>query len=393
MTTIPERILSAGLSAGRTVYAYDLDRLRARCQRLTALPIPRKRLFFATMANDQPEILACIHSSGLGAFVNSFAHLKLARQAGFQPANIVYAASNMLPEEMEECLAQRVHLVLDSAGQVGTLCGLPGVRGARIGLRVNVGVMTRDRSAVAADPSYRFGVAPEELPLAVATARRAGISIAGAHSYFGTGILEPRVLVSGLKRLAAAAPALPDLEYLDVAGGLGVPDRLDAPEFDLDEYGRQMASALRAIERKLRRELTICVEPGRYVVADCGYYFVTVVDCNLRADRAFVGTTGSVATFPRPLLYPQEAHHPCELLTSGPRPVHPVPIFVCGNSTYSQDFLARGISLPLPRPGETLAFHYAGAYGRSMMSRFLGKEAPAEVVVGAQTPMRLVANT
>jgi diaminopimelate decarboxylase len=95
----------------------------------------------------------------------------------------------------------------------------------------------------------------------------------------------------------------------------------------------------------------------------------------------FVGTNGSVAIFPRPLLHGAEARHPCHLVEHEARPVHPLPLDICGNSTYSQDFLARKINLPLPRRGDTLVFLQAGAYGRSMITQFLGKDRPSEIVV------------
>jgi diaminopimelate decarboxylase len=385
MRRLSDSVREAGIAARTATYVYDLDRLRARCRNLMQMQIPRKRVFFATMANDHPDILSCVRSCGLGAFVNSLTHLALARQAGFSPENIVFAASNMLPEELEECVSRGVNLVLDSVGQIDSLRKVVGRREIEIGIRLNVGSSVSDHTSLAPDPAYRFGVTPDEIPSALEAARRGRISIRGAHCYFGTGVMQAQVLIDGLERLSAVSLSLPDLEYLDVAGGMGVPDDLAGSEFDLHEYSRLAAVAMAALERKIGRSVTLYVEPGRYTVADSGYYFARVVDCKLRPDRAFVGTNGSVATFPRMLIYPTEARHPCELVGRSESPVHPLPIYICGNSTYSQDLLARGVRLPLPRPGDVVAFHNAGAYGRSMMSRFLGKDAPAEVLVTAES--------
>lgn len=378
MSTIHRDVLRAGLKSRRPVYVYDLERLRRRCTLLRELDGPRTRVFFATMANDHPQILSTVRDCGLGVFVNSRQHLAVVRGLGFEASRIVYAATNMTPATMRTCLREGVNLVLDSLGQVQTLTELAEA-GTEVAVRVNIG--TPDgRGEVVADPSYRFGLLPEELRLAVGLAARRRVRIVGAHSYVGTNIMKVETLVQGLGRLGDVAAALPDLRFIDAAGGFGVPGSLDEPEFDLAGYGSQAARVMRQLEARLGRELELYLEPGRYLVADSGFFFVKVVDCKSHADRVFVGTNGSVALFPRPLLYAASAQHPCEVLGKrGRERPHPLPVYVCGDSTYSQDFLARGISLPLPRPGDTLVFHQAGAYGRSMFTRFLGKVRPNEV--------------
>lgn len=379
MTNLSAAVLRAGVESDAPAYVYDLDVLQQKCRRLLSLPISRKRVFFATMANDHPGILRRIHESGLGAFVNSPAHLRLALEAGFAPRDIVYAASNMSPREMERCASLAVNLVLDSVGQVESLGTVAG--GIDIGLRMNVG-SALDKERLRHDPAYRFGILGHEVPRALDAAAASGNRIVGAHSYFGTDLLDPSILIDGLEHLAEAAGALPDLRYVDVGGGFGIPDGTGVPEFDVEEYGRRAAATLRDVERRLGKAIELYIEPGRWLVSDSGFFFVKVVDLKMRDDRLFVGTNGSVAGFPRPLLYPEIARHPCAV--AGIRgPVHPVPVYVCGNSTYSQDFLARGIALPKPEIGDTLVFFNAGAYGRSMITNFLGKDRPAEIVLDA----------
>ncbi|MCW5803560.1 MAG: hypothetical protein KIT31_14350 [Deltaproteobacteria bacterium] len=373
-------VVRAGLGQNGPSYVYDLAHLRGVARRLQALPIPNKRVFFATMANDHPAILQCIREQSIGAFVNSPSHLDVALGCGFPPTEIVYASSNLSTDEMRYCVELGVSLVLDSIGQIEML-GEVAPRGIGVGLRVNVG-SALDRSALRVDPEYRFGLVADELPLALETARRHGISLIGAHSYFGTRILHANLLLAGLERLAdVAVAALPDLEYIDVGGGFGIPDDGETDEFDLDAWASGAAEILARIERRTPRTIALYLEPGRYLTAGCGTFFVQVVDCKPRADRVFVGTNGSVAIFPRPLLHGGDARHPCRLIEGGDRPIHPLPLYICGNSTYSQDFLGREVRLPLPRRGDMLAFLHAGAYGRSMISSFLGKDRPVEIVL------------
>lgn len=213
-------ILNAGVVRVRPTYVYDLERLRERCRDLEAIPVGRKSIFFATMANDHPAILSCIRDLGHGVFVNSPRHLRLVHELGFTPAHIVYAATNMMAEEMELCLQLGVRLILDSLGQLRLFAELARP-GQEVGLRLSVG-SALDGAELWEDPSYRFGLLPSELPLAVEIARRHGVRIVGAHSYFGTDLISAELLAEGIERLGRAADVLPDLRYIDVGGGFGV---------------------------------------------------------------------------------------------------------------------------------------------------------------------------
>jgi diaminopimelate decarboxylase len=377
---LPEDVVIAGTEESRPTYVYDLRTLRARCSEISGLPIRRKRVFFASMANDHPRVIECVKEEGHGVFVNSARHLRIARDVGLPADRVLYASSNMTHDEMRMCADFGLRVVLDSVAQVRRFGEVVGP-GHEVGLRVSVGFVENDD--LRDDPGYRFGILPAELPLAVAAAREHGIRIVGVHSYFGTN-LRAAPLVRGIGRLAEAAALLPDLSFLDAGGGLGV-SMPGKPLFDFDAYAKGVGANLDALEREVGHAVDFFMEPGRYLAASCGYYFVTVVDVKERADRIFIGTDGSVATFPRPLMYPDRADHPVGILgRSMIDSPDPRPVYVSGSSTYSQDFLARDVELPLPRVGDTLVFGHAGAYCRSMITRFLGKEEPLEVVLGQE---------
>jgi diaminopimelate decarboxylase len=374
---LPAHVVAAGTAHGRPTYVYDLATLRARCAEVGALPIRRKSVYFASMANDHPQVIECITGEGHGVFVNSGNHLDVALGCGLPADRVLYASSNMVDEEMRRCAGLGVRVVLDSVEQLRRFGAIAGP-GYEVGLRVSVGFV--DGDTVRADPGYRFGVLPGELPEALEVARARGLRIGGVHSYFGTN-LPAQPLVDAIGRLVDVAAAIPDVAFVDAAGGFAV-NMPGEPQFDLDTYGRGVRAHLERLERLVGHPVEFLVEPGRYLAASCGYFFVSVVDVKERADRVFVGTNGSVAVFPRPLMYPEVAEHPCGIVRRDPlEPPDDRPIYVSGSSTYSRDFLARDLRLPLPRVGDTLVFENAGAYCRSMATRFLGKDQPVEVVL------------
>lgn len=54
---------------------------------------------------------------------------------------------------------------------------------------------------------------------------------------------------------------------------------------------------------------------------------------------------------------------------------------VCGNTTYSRDYLGKGCQLPKLEIGDIIAILDVGAYGYAMSSHFLHRPLPAEILI------------
>src|SRR5262249_36939508 len=111
-----------------------------------------------------------------------------------------------------------------------------------------------------------------------------------------------------------------------------------------------------------------------------GLFLTRITDVKTLRDTRFVVVDASVSVFPRPFHHPG-SYHKAEVLgqpveAGGPT----VPSTVVGRTTFSRDIL--GVyELPARlEVGSILAFHDAGAYCESMMSRFLGQREPASFV-------------
>ncbi|WP_233258500.1 hypothetical protein [[Phormidium] sp. ETS-05] len=66
------------------------------------------------------------------------------------------------------------------------------------------------------------------------------------------------------------------------------------------------------------------------------------------------------------------------------------PTDVCGNTTYSRDYLGRNCLLPALQEGDIIAILDTGAYGYAMSSHFLHRPRPAEVLITANGQHRLM---
>jgi diaminopimelate decarboxylase len=192
------------------------------------------------------------------------------------------------------------------------------------------------------------------------------------------------------RSLLPLARLFPNLEYLDLGGGFGVPDDeemdfsgiVNGRGFDFGAYGRTVTDLLSGFSKELGKPVRLVLEPGRIVGASCGYFACTVTDIKIRGGKQLIGVNASSAQFPRPLFYPEEARHPLRLIRDGrivSAQVRLSAVFGC--STYSRDFLGRDLMLPDAGIGDVLLFGHAGAYCNAAHTSFLGFPRPREVFV------------
>jgi diaminopimelate decarboxylase len=359
-------------------YVYDRQEIRRICQDFLAIPWTEKSVHFATMANASPDVLRAVREAGLAAFVNSLGHLDLVLSLGFRPEEIVFTASAMDAHTMRRVHEVGVLVNLDSLSQAAAWqAAFPS---APAGLRCNIGDRVTPRQTRAGyflGRDSRLGLTIPEIEVF-----SGATWVNGLHLYLGTDIRDLGHFRECYEILAELARLFPGLRYLDFGGGFGVPR--DGEVFDFAAYGRMVEQVMSRVSRDLGRTVRLVLEPGRLISAEAGHFVCRVVDVKERPGRLVVGVNASSAQFPRPLLYPEDAFHPVTLLfCGGPRGAleDPLPTDVCGCSTYSRDYLSRGVLLPPARPGDLVVFGHAGAYCSSARSDFLGFPAAAEFVL------------
>jgi diaminopimelate decarboxylase len=192
-----------------------------------------------------------------------------------------------------------------------------------------------------------------------------------------------------MDRLLAVAAHVPDLEYVDIGGGFGIGYREAQPDLDVVGLGADVAARMRALSRRRGRRIRLVVEPGRTLVASSGTLLVTVVSVKERGGRRYVGVDSTIGNIVVPSIY--HAQHRVDALTLRDDTLIDMPTDVCGNTTHSNDYLARDLALPDLRAGDLLAIRDVGAYAYAMSSHFLNRPRPAEVVLdgaGAEVTTR-----
>lgn len=354
---------------GSPLYIYSLGALRRRIADLrAAFDYERFSLYFATMANDTPSILATIAAEGVGACVNSMRHLDAAWQHGFR--DLQFTSTGVPRSDMEHLIGRGVAANLDSPVQIEQWTSLPG--GRRVGARLNAAVLIGRTSG------DRIGMCVADLRRSIAIARSNGAAINGVHVYTGTNYLDAEAMLPILRAFFDVAADVADLEYVNIGGGIGVDYTRSHGEFDLASFGREVSVLARALSRRLARPVRMIFEPGRSLVANCGVFLTRVTDIKELLGVRYVAVDASVAVFPRPLHHPDTPHR-AWIVGNGHGETGDVT--VVGRTTFSRDILARTALSEHCNVGDLIAFDDAGAYCASMISRFLGQQEPPAVTV------------
>ncbi|MDX2244757.1 MAG: decarboxylase [Leptolyngbyaceae cyanobacterium bins.302] len=396
---IPPFPLSPALAAellsqyGSPLYVYDRDRLQATLHHITtAFSYPHTHFHFASVTNGNLSLLKIFQQHGWGLHANTPGDIYLGLQAGFHPRQIVYSGSNLNQTEMTQVLAWGIRtLNLDSISQLELLCKIftsppspllpfsptPSPQpltpnSLHLGLRLNHPPLTGDS---------RIGVRPEEFSTAIALAQSVGLTISGLHFYRGTGTNATKAFTQVMDEVIDLAQHLPDWQYLDFGGGFGYPYHPDGAAFDWQEFGQQLSDRL----HKLSRPIDLLIEPGRAAIAGCGTLLCQVVSVKWHDHKQIVGTDTTVANLSVPAVHGSYRKilplHPFSPNLYSPTPTPHFPTDICGNTTYSRDYLGRNCHLPKLQPGDMLAVLDVGAYGYAMASHFLHRPRPAEVLL------------
>lgn len=184
----------------------------------------------------------------------------------------------------------------------------------------------------------------------------------------------------GLRVMELQRAALRDFDTLDLGGGMPVAygEQTVPPP---TRFAEEAAAELAAIAEGAR-PARLAVEPGRAVVAACGWLVGRVLHVRRRESPIVVIDAGMTELL-RPALY--GAEHPMWALTSLGSPVAAEPttnpsvtVRVDGPVCESTDILGSASLPPLER-GDVVAIGMAGAYGAVMASTYNGRRLPQQI--------------
>ncbi|XBQ16554.1 MAG: bifunctional aspartate kinase/diaminopimelate decarboxylase [Oceanicaulis sp.] len=355
------------------LYVYDLDTVRARASAVAGLK-SLDRAFYAMKANNEPSVLEAIRQAGLGFECVSPGEIMRLREtfADILADEILFTPNFAHRSEYEAARALGVNLTIDG---LHPLKEWPAVfKGADVILRVNPDRPRGHHQHVkTAGPKAKFGVPLAALPEAREAAERAGARVVGLHAHAGSGVIEPGHWREIGLILAGAADAFGDVRVLNVGGGLGVPERPDAPALDLSKVDEDLAAL-----KKAHPQYRLWMEPGRYPVAEAGVLLARVTQVKHAFGARFIGLGTGMNSLIRPALYGAR-HEMANLTRLGEAPAGLASIV--GPICESADLLGAERLMPETFEGDVMLIADAGAYGAVMSSRYNLREPAGETAI------------
>lgn len=193
--------------------------------------------------------------------------------------------------------------------------------------------------------------------------------VIGLHCHAGSGIRSVKPWLRNARVLASLLNKFPEVKFLDLGGGFGVPEKTGELPLDLSQLKTGLAEI-----REAHGDLEIWLEPGRFVVAQAGALLTRVTQVKKKGEQVFVGVDAGMNSLIRPALY--GAYHTIVNL-SRLNDERTVLADVVGPICESGDVLGSQRLMPESRPGDLFLVGNTGAYGRVMSSEYnMRKPAP-----------------
>jgi diaminopimelate decarboxylase len=381
---------------GTPLYVYNESILRRSCRDLLALSShPGFRVNYSAKANSNPVLLRIIREEGCLADAMSPGELQSDMMAGFAPNDVLYVCNNVSADELRAAVDCRVLVSVDSLSQLD-LYGRVNP-GGRVMIRINPGIGEgHGTKVITGGENTKFGIKLHALDEILSILNRHDLRLAGINQHIGSLFMEPDGYLAAADVMLDFVTALPpglraQLEIIDFGGGFGIPYRKYEEEkrLDLTRLGRELHRRMEEFCSATGYAGRFYVEPGRYVVAECGLLLGTVHATKQNGAVRYAGTDIGFNVLMRPVLY--DAFHDIEVYRAGGAPdARPVRQTLVGNICESGDMLAKDRPLPEVQEGDLIGVLDAGAYGFSMASAYNQRPRPAEVLLEDDGKVRLI---
>lgn len=176
------------------------------------------------------------------------------------------------------------------------------------------------------------------------------------------------------------------VEFIDFAGGVGIPYRPEEEPVDMLKIGARVHEVYDEMIAANGMKIRLMTEMGRFVTGPHGYLVTSVVG-KKHIYREYVGVDATAACLMRPAIY--GAYHHVTVLGKEEAPLAG-PVDVVGSLCENNDKFAVSRELPETERGDILVIHDAGAHGLSMGYNYNGRLRCAELMLSEDRSVRMI---
>lgn len=381
-STSPKELIE---NYGTPLYIYNEAILRERCREMTALiDYPNFKVNYSTKANSNLYLLKIIREEGLHADAMSPGEIHVLLAAGFKPQEILFISNNVSKQEMQFAIERDITVSVDSISQLIQYGKLN--PGGKVAVRFNPGVGAgHHEKVVTGGKKTKFGVNLDMIQQVKNIVKEYDLKLIGINQHIGSLFMEVDPYIDGVKSILDTARQFDGLEFIDMGGGFGIPyfKQDGQKRLNLKELGEKLSSLLTRWADHYGSAISFKIEPGRYIVAECGVLLGTVHAVKYNFGTRYIGTDLGFNVLARPVMY--DSHHDIEVYKKSSQVQSQLcntqQVTIVGNICENGDIIAKNRSLPPIEEGDLIGVMDAGAYGYSMSSNYNNRLRPAEVLI------------
>lgn len=372
------------------LYIYNENILRKQCKDMVDLcSYPNFKVNYAMKANTNIHLIKIIHEEGLKIDASSQGEVVSAMVAGVKTSDIMFIVNNVSSKELQYAIDLGITISVDSLSQLERYGKLN--PGGEICLRFNSGIGGgHHEKVITCGDGTKFGIMPDDIIAVKSILKKYNLKLIGINHHIGSQNWGD-LFLSGAAELLALAKNFPDLEFIDLGGGFAIPYKKQEGEqpIDLQMLGSKLDEFMYEFSKSYGKQITFIIEPGRYIVAECGVLLGTVNAVKTCGQVKYAGTDLGFSVFARTTLY--DAHHDIEIYSNRVSIAEQKEVTnIVGNQCESGDYIAKNRLLPKLHEDDILSVMDAGAYGYSMASQYNNRPRPAEILIQSDGTAKLI---
>lgn len=378
------------------LYVFFESIVRQRCRELTdAISYPHSVIRYACKALTLKAIIEIIRSEGLWIDASSLNEARRALLAGYQPNQIQFTGESASVAVFNELHSLSVDMNCSSLDQMRLWGRL--FPGSKVSFRLNPGEGHGANNKVnTGGPASKHGIYIDQLDAVRSVLKEHRLSLSGIHAHIGSGTdlghwLRIKDITLGV------AKSFDDLTFINLGGGLPVVynPSVDSP-MPLQEWGARLSDSFASFSREYGKDVRLEIEPGRFVVAECGHLIAEVQNIKTTPEYEYALLNTGFNHNPRPAMY--GSYHPLKAISGDGRVLTGLKNYViAGYLCESGDVFTRSESgellpreFPELRLGDLMVMGLVGAYSHAMKSEYNSMNLPASVLIHSDGTQRVI---
>jgi diaminopimelate decarboxylase len=378
-------------------YLYFTSIIEEKIIALRNLLPPFFRINYALKANPHPEIVSFLAGHGIGADVASMGELHSALDCGIAPENIEFSGPGKTREELGRAIHNKIASInIESLSELHTVISLctemQGI--ANVGMRVNLGSQHAQSGLKMGGPT-QFGIQIQDIDqfLYSIEENRRWLNFTGIHVHSGSQFTSAEAVCSNFKSILDLSLAVfkerkIPIKKINFGGGFGIVYFPHQHQVDHAKLRQELLALFdNDIYAGILKEARCIVEPGRFLVGECGLYATRVlyvkenygrkylvVDGGMHHNYMLAGGLGQVI----------RRNFELDAFTEKIFQLSPsIKYDIAGRLCTPQDILAVDFECPVTiSEGDFVVFFNSGAYGCTASPvGFLSHARPQEIII------------